>query len=122
MIHFFDHNAVDSMQIAHPMRCEATPHHDLLVVLDRVLHQLGIVLFALVVFASITPRSAIVAKDERRLIGIQNAAPPSDRPMQTSFTPRDANGTVCGTHESLLFGPRGNELYSSLDSSPNSSN
>ena len=110
------------MQIAHPVRCEATPHHDLLVVFDRPLHQLGIVLLALIVFASITPRSAIVAKDERRLIGIQNAAPPSDRPMQTSFTPRDANGTVCGTHESLLLSPGGNELATSLDSSLNSAN
>ena len=94
MIHFFDHNAVDSMQIPHPMCCEATPHYDLLVVLDRPLHQLGIVLLALVIFASITPRSATVAIDERRINGEQNTAPPSDRPVQASFSPRDANGKV----------------------------
>ena len=94
MIHFFDHNAVDSMQIPHHMRCKATPHHDLLFVLDRPVYQLGIALLALVVFASITPRSAIVAKDQRRLIGVQNAAPPSDRLVQASFKSRSANGTV----------------------------
>ena len=94
MIHFFEHNDVDSMQIPHHMRCEATPHHDLLVVLDRPLYQLRIALFAFVIFTSITPRYAIVAKDERRLIGVQNAAPPSDRLVQASFTPRSANGTV----------------------------
>ncbi len=82
------------MQIPHHMRCEATPHHDLLFVLDRPLYQLGISLLALVIFALITPRYAIVAKDERQLIGVQNVALPSDRLVQASFTPRSANGTL----------------------------
>ena len=103
MIHLFYHNAIDSMQISHTKRGEATPHHDLLVVLDRPLHQLGITLLALVVFASITPRFAIVAKDERQLIGVQNAVLPSDRPVRTSFTPRDANGMVAGLTKTFFL-------------------